>query len=81
MTGLTAMRMGLAKRGKIAPGYHADLAVFDADTILDTATFDSPAQACRGMRHVFVAGQATWFDGAATGARPGTFIADRIGAP
>jgi N-acyl-D-amino-acid deacylase len=81
MTGLTAMRMGLGKRGKVAPGYYADLAVFDADTIIDNATFDAPTQACIGMRHVFVGGQATWFDGAATGARPGRFIADRIGAP
>jgi N-acyl-D-amino-acid deacylase len=80
MTGLTAMRMGLRDRGRIAPGCHADLTVFDPDTIIDNATFDTPTEACTGMRHVFVAGVATLMDGVATGARPGSFIADRVGA-
>jgi N-acyl-D-amino-acid deacylase len=77
MTGLTAMRLGLRDRGRIATGCHADLAVFDPDTIIDNATFDTPTEACTGMRHVFVNGIATWQDGAATGARPGRFIAHR----
>ncbi|OZI62379.1 N-acyl-D-amino-acid deacylase family protein [Bordetella genomosp. 11] len=81
MTGLTAMRMGLRERGRIAQGFHADLAVFDPDTIIDNATFDAPTETCTGMRHVFVNGVATWQDGAATGARPGRFIADRPQPP
>jgi N-acyl-D-amino-acid deacylase len=80
MTGLTATRMGLRDRGRIDVGCHADLAVFDPDTIIDNATFDAPTEACAGMRHVFVAGVATWQDGCATGARPGRFIAERPGA-
>ncbi len=60
MTGLTAMRLGLRERGRIAAGCHADLTVFDPDTIIDNATFDSPTEACTGMRHVFVNGIATW---------------------
>jgi N-acyl-D-amino-acid deacylase len=79
MTGLTAMRMGLRDRGRVAPGCHADLTVFDADTIIDNATFDTPTEMSSGMRHVFVGGVATWEDGAPTGARPGRFISDRIG--
>ncbi|ANN69837.1 N-acyl-D-amino-acid deacylase family protein [Bordetella bronchialis] len=79
MTGLTALRLGLHERGRIAPGFHADLAVFDPETIIDNATFDEPTQVCTGMRHVFVGGVATWLDGNATGARPGRFIADRPG--
>jgi N-acyl-D-amino-acid deacylase len=80
MTGLTAMRMGLRDRGRVAAGSHADLAIFDPDTIIDNATFDTPAEQATGMRHVYVAGVATWQDGAATGARPGQYITDRVGA-
>ncbi|WP_420042741.1 N-acyl-D-amino-acid deacylase family protein [Bordetella genomosp. 8] len=80
MTGLTAARLGLRDRGRVDVGCHADLAVFDPDTIIDKATFDSPTEACAGMRHVFVAGVATWQDGAATGARPGRYITDRPAA-
>ncbi|MFC4278754.1 N-acyl-D-amino-acid deacylase family protein [Achromobacter aloeverae] len=79
MSGLTALRFGLRERGQVAVGFHADLAVFDPATIIDRATFDEPETPCEGMRHVYVGGVATWADGAPTGARPGRYIAERIG--
>lgn len=56
MTGLTARRFGLAGRGLLQEGYAADIAVFDADTIADRATFEHPTAASVGMDAVFVNG-------------------------
>jgi N-acyl-D-amino-acid deacylase len=62
MTGLTAQRFGLADRGVIAPGMAADLCVFDADKVIDMATFDEPEQASAGIDWVVVNGQVAWRD-------------------
>lgn len=75
MTGLTAEVFGLAGRGVIAEGNHADLTLFDPETVLDAATFEDPKQPAAGIHTVFVGGQAVWRDGAATGTRPGRFLA------
>jgi N-acyl-D-amino-acid deacylase len=74
MTGLPAHRFGLAERGLVAPGYHADLTLFDPDAIIDTATFAQPMTPAAGIMSVWVSGVETWRDGAATGARAGRAI-------
>ena len=71
MTSLPAQRFGLAGRGVLRPDAVADLAVLDAATILDRATFADPHQYAEGVVHVFVGGQAVLLDGLVTGARPG----------
>jgi len=71
MTGLPAARFGLAGRGRLAPGAYADVTVFDADAIIDRATFAAPTTPAAGIHLVLVNGEAVWRDGAATGARPG----------
>ena len=43
MSGLTAQNFGIQGRGTIAPGKHADITIFDAATVRDTATYDAPA--------------------------------------
>lgn len=63
MTGLTAQRFGLPDRGVIAPGMAADLCVFDADTVMDMATFDEPEQASAGIDWVVVNGRVAWRQG------------------
>jgi N-acyl-D-amino-acid deacylase len=63
MTGLTAQRFGLADRGLIAPGMAADLCVFDADTVIDRATFDEPEQPSAGIDWVLVNGRVAWRQG------------------
>ena len=71
MTGLSAARFGLAGRGIVAAGAYADITVFDADTIIDRATFDEPTMPAAGIEHVFVNGRPVWRGGKPTGERPG----------
>ncbi|MEY4096242.1 MAG: hypothetical protein RLZZ53_3441 [Acidobacteriota bacterium] len=68
---LPASTIGMSDRGLIAVGMAADLVVFDANTIIDHATYDNPAQPAEGVKHVIVNGVVALKDGAATGARGG----------
>jgi N-acyl-D-amino-acid deacylase len=74
MTGLTARNFGLPERGTLAIGHHADIAVFDAATIRDAATYESPTQAAEGIAAVIVNGTVTWQDGRHSGARGGQVL-------
>lgn len=47
MTGMSAKRFGLAKRGEIKSGYFADLVLFDPNEISDEATFENPVAAAK----------------------------------
>lgn len=75
MTGLAADTFGLTARGRIAPGMKADITVFDADTIIDESTYETPNRPAKGIEHVLVNGQLCWSRGAATGSRSGRFLA------
>ena len=75
MSGLTAKNFGLKGRGTIAVGNHADVVVFDAATVRDTATYDAPCEAADGIEAVIVNGALTWWQGAHCGAREGQVIA------
>jgi len=74
MTGLTARHFGLAGRGTLAVGAHADLVLFDAVKVRDTASYDEPKQAAEGIVAVIVNGAVTWQGGRHTGARPGAVL-------
>ncbi|HXH13483.1 MAG TPA: D-aminoacylase [Alphaproteobacteria bacterium] len=74
MTGLPAGRLGLTRRGRLAPGYAADLVVFDPDTVADTATFEAPHRYPVGIPHVVVNGALVIEHGTFTGATPGKVI-------
>jgi N-acyl-D-amino-acid deacylase len=65
MTGLTARRFGLADRGLVAPGMAADLCIFDADRVLDQASYDEPERPSVGIDWVVVNGQVAWRHGEA----------------
>lgn len=60
LTGLPARRLNLAQKGRIAPGCDADLCLLDWDKLQDTATYQDPRQFPRGIRAVYVAGQAAF---------------------
>ncbi|HWA43533.1 MAG TPA: D-aminoacylase [Hypericibacter adhaerens] len=74
MTSLSAARFGLEGRGRITPGFAADLVVFDAGRIIDRATYDDPTRPAAGIDCVLVAGEAVWDGGRPTGARPGRVL-------
>lgn len=74
MTGLPAGNFGLADRGVLDVGAMADLVLFDPETVIDTATFERPAQPADGIELVMVSGRTVWRDGASTGERPGRAI-------
>lgn len=56
MTGLPARKLGLKDRGLVREGYYADLVLFDAHLIQDTATFEQPRSRPRGIYWVIVNG-------------------------
>ncbi len=74
LTVLPAQNLGIARRGALAPGRFADLAIFDSEQIRDHATFERPQQFATGMVHVFVNGVQVLKDGEHTGARPGRVV-------
>ena len=77
MTGLPAAKFGLARRGVLKEGSHADITIFDADTVMDAADFQRSTEPARGIETVIVNGEIVWRDGRATGRRPGKFLARR----
>ncbi len=79
MTGLPASRLELTRRGRIAPGYRADLVAMDLDNVADTATFAEPHSYPTGITHVWVNGDAAVRDGESTGATAGRVIRDKRG--
>lgn len=79
MTGRAARRLGLADRGRVAPGLAADLVLFDPAAVADRATFEQPRQTPDGIPYVLVNGEFVIDDGRRTTARPGGAV--RAGAP
>lgn len=74
LTSLPAANLKLRNRGQLAPGYYADLVVFDPATVQDHATFERPHQYATGMVHVLVNGVQVLRDGEHTGATPGRVV-------
>jgi N-acyl-D-aspartate/D-glutamate deacylase len=78
MTGMPAQRFGLTGRGRISEGAHADLVLFDPETIRDTATFSNPICCAEGIAAVWVNGVLSYKDGDATGQRNGRFLSRTV---
>jgi dihydroorotase/N-acyl-D-amino-acid deacylase len=74
MSSQTAVRLGLRDRGFLLEGFYADIAVFDAESIIDRATFENPHQYATGMDTVLVNGEIVVRNGQHTGARPGRVL-------
>jgi N-acyl-D-amino-acid deacylase len=74
LTALPAANLRIQRRGTLAIGQYADLAICDPRTIRDNATFERPHQYATGMVHVFVNGVQVLRDGEHTGARPGRVV-------
>ena len=74
LTGLPAENLNLDRRGRLAVGHFADIAIFDPSAIEDHATFKQPHQLATGMVHVLVNGELVLMDGEHTGALPGRVV-------
>jgi N-acyl-D-aspartate/D-glutamate deacylase len=83
MTDQPARLFGLADRGRVAPGYKADLVLFDPETVESGPTrtvFDLPGKSKRlladpvGVSSVFVNGAEVFAEGAPTGNTPGVIL-------
>lgn len=74
MTSLAAAHVGITKRGTLAPGYRADLVLFDPATVADRATTREPHLVSTGIARVWINGQTVYQDGKTTTARPGRLL-------
>jgi len=74
LTSFPAANLKLRGRGVLAPGYYADVVVFDPDTVEDRATFAEPHQYATGVAQVLVNGVQVLRDGEHTGATPGQVV-------
>jgi N-acyl-D-aspartate/D-glutamate deacylase len=68
---LPAATIGMTDRGLLTPGMAADITVFDPQTVIDHATYESPALKSDGIKFVLVNGRVALEDGVATGAQFG----------
>ena len=74
LTSHPAQVLRIRNRGSLAPGYFADVVIFDPARVEDHATYEKPHQYATGMVHVLVNGVPVLTDGEHTGARPGRVI-------
>jgi N-acyl-D-aspartate/D-glutamate deacylase len=80
MTGLAAQQYGLAERGLLREGYHADLVLLDPERVNDLATFEKPVQISEGIDRVWVNGRPVWDGRQASGETPGQVLRPRASA-
>ena len=74
MTSLPTERIGLTKRGKLLPGYAADVVLMDLDNVKENSTFLDPHQYPSGISYVIVNGEIVIKDEKFTGKTPGEMI-------
>ena len=74
LAALPAENLKIRDRGKLIPGYFADVVVFDPARVQDHATYAKPHQYATGMVHVFVNGRQVLKNGEHTGALPGRIV-------
>jgi N-acyl-D-amino-acid deacylase len=70
-TSLTAEAFRIKDRGRLTPGYFADIVVFDEKTINDKSTYEQPELPAVGIRYVIVNGKIAMDDGKFTGTLAG----------
>jgi N-acyl-D-amino-acid deacylase len=74
MTSLSMEQLGQVDRGLIREGMLADIVVFDAERVMDLATYQDPHRFSVGMVHILVNGVPVLRDGSLTGAKPGRVL-------
>lgn len=79
MTSLAVDALGLPGRGRLLPGFVADVAVVDPATVGHAGTPQRPWERPTGVRYTVLAGQVVVEDGEFTGVRAGRVL--RAGRP
>lgn len=74
MTSLPAQKFQLWDRGRLAPGYAADLLIFDENEIADQATFENPHAYAKGISYVLVNGEIVVENGQQQSSKPGKIL-------
>ena len=74
MTSMNADKIGIKDRGRLRQGLWADVTIFDANRVIDRATFDNPHQYPVGIQYVIVNGVVTLEADRHTGALAGRVI-------
>ncbi|HEY8459456.1 MAG TPA: prolyl oligopeptidase family serine peptidase [Blastocatellia bacterium] len=69
----------LKDRGKLAPGYFADVIVFDEKTVADRSTYENPEAFAEGMKYVIVNGKMAIDGGKYAGAMAGRTLRKSAG--
>ena len=76
MTSLPAERIGLTRRGRLTPGFAADIVIMDLPNVKENSTFLDPHQYPSGITHVIVNGEIAIEDEKFTGKISGEMITD-----
>ncbi|MCK4284938.1 MAG: D-aminoacylase [Candidatus Lokiarchaeota archaeon] len=71
MTSFPAQKLGLKDRGLLKEGFWADITIFDAENIIDKATYENPRLYSEGVEYVFVNGVLAYDKGIFTGSKSG----------
>jgi N-acyl-D-aspartate/D-glutamate deacylase len=74
VTSIPAQRMGLTDRGLLRPGLHADITVFDPETVVDRETFQDSHAFPDGIEYVIVNGELVVEQGTQHEVRPGKVL-------
>ena len=74
MTGLSARRFGLKRRGVLAVGNFADVVIFDEHQVTDRASYQQPTQVSTGIDAVYVNGLLACKDGETVNAHAGRVL-------
>lgn len=74
MTSLSAANFGLTDRGIVQVGAYADLTLFDLAVLEDTANYETPIAAAKGIELVVVNGQLAYYQGSITDQRSGRML-------
>ncbi len=74
ITSIPAERIGLKDRGRLEPGFHADVCVFDKANIASNVTSRDPRRYASGIAHVIVNGKLSMFNGKRTENNAGRVI-------
>jgi N-acyl-D-amino-acid deacylase len=74
LTSFPAATLRIKERGTLAPGYFADVVVFDPKTVADRSTYEKPHQYAAGVTDVWVNGGQVLKNGEHTGQKPGRVV-------